>query len=470
MAVQLLAMARNVCLIVLDCVRKDYFDAYAPRLQELADVSFDTAVAASSWSVPSHASLFTGELASQHGIHAEHIDFSALSPEETFLDDLPDHRTIATSTNLFAGPTFGFDHLFDEFPNVSRHGVVPGGVNIEQFHRTAAGTGARQYLDFLRYAVAEDALVPSLVNGLTARVNSRIEELPVPRVTDYGARAIVRGTNKWLQSDDEPFFFFANFMEAHSPYHACLLYDNDICRVPLTWRDPLDSWEMATGAGATDDPDAVDARRRIYAGSVDYLDRVVSRFIERLVARTDNPTTVVVTADHGENLSTDAEDGQWGHFGMSHPLLHVPLVVVNPPSSYTPETSRPISHLDLGAHVVSIVRDSPLPPSRDRIPAERIGLGVVDEEDVDDYAYWDRARRCVYEAGERFEWDSLGNTARYRITGPSTETRQATGEDVPPEYTALFERSLGEYKNQYREGTPEVSASTEAQLRELGYL
>jgi len=49
---------RNVVVICLDTVRKDYFDRYAPRLQDRADVIYDQCRAVSSWSVPSHASMF----------------------------------------------------------------------------------------------------------------------------------------------------------------------------------------------------------------------------------------------------------------------------------------------------------------------------------------------------------------------------------------------------------------------------
>lgn len=80
--------SRNVVLIVLDTVRKDFFDDYAPRLQEKADNSFDRCYAPSSWTIPSHASMLTGDLPHQHGVHTYNKGFGGIDFDSTFLSDL----------------------------------------------------------------------------------------------------------------------------------------------------------------------------------------------------------------------------------------------------------------------------------------------------------------------------------------------------------------------------------------------
>ncbi len=65
----------HVVLITLDTTRRDRLGFYgysrktSPRLDELAarSVVYDRAVAASSWTLPSHASIFTGKFPSSHG-------------------------------------------------------------------------------------------------------------------------------------------------------------------------------------------------------------------------------------------------------------------------------------------------------------------------------------------------------------------------------------------------------------------
>ena len=106
-------------------MRKDYFDRFAPRLVASADSRFEDCRAASGWSVPSHASLLSGSLPSTHGIHAFTPRFNALDTTETFLDDLPDHRSVGVSANVYASSAFGFDTLFSEFVDVCATNGIP---------------------------------------------------------------------------------------------------------------------------------------------------------------------------------------------------------------------------------------------------------------------------------------------------------------------------------------------------------
>jgi predicted AlkP superfamily pyrophosphatase or phosphodiesterase len=77
-------MPRNVILLVLDTVRKDYFDEYASQIQSLSDVSFSQCRTASSCSVPSHASILTGELPHEHGQHSTNVDYTQILQRTRF--------------------------------------------------------------------------------------------------------------------------------------------------------------------------------------------------------------------------------------------------------------------------------------------------------------------------------------------------------------------------------------------------
>jgi arylsulfatase A-like enzyme len=65
----------DVVLITLDTTRADHMSAYGyprettPHLDPLAEdaVRFDAAYAVTSWTLPSHASIFTGKFPSAHG-------------------------------------------------------------------------------------------------------------------------------------------------------------------------------------------------------------------------------------------------------------------------------------------------------------------------------------------------------------------------------------------------------------------
>ena len=68
----------DVLIIVLDTVRADMMSTYghkhptSPQLDAIADagVTFEDVTAPSSWTWPSHASLFTGKAPWEHGAHA----------------------------------------------------------------------------------------------------------------------------------------------------------------------------------------------------------------------------------------------------------------------------------------------------------------------------------------------------------------------------------------------------------------
>jgi len=148
---------RNVVLLVLDTVRKDVFDERASRLRKRPGVSFERAYAPSSWTVPSHASMFTGKLAHEHGVHAHDIDYTKIDLKDTFLDAL-EHQTIGVSTNSFLSPQFGFDRLFDEFTSLQgNEELLPGGIDSAEFMDTTDAAGIARYLAYLKAAAAKSA-------------------------------------------------------------------------------------------------------------------------------------------------------------------------------------------------------------------------------------------------------------------------------------------------------------------------
>src|SRR3989344_3099616 len=71
-----MATKPNILLIVMDAVRADSLSCYGyrkkttPNIDKLAEhgVLFENAFSASGWTPPSHASFFTGNYPSRHGV------------------------------------------------------------------------------------------------------------------------------------------------------------------------------------------------------------------------------------------------------------------------------------------------------------------------------------------------------------------------------------------------------------------
>ncbi|MGH9322566.1 MAG: sulfatase [Vicinamibacteria bacterium] len=181
----------NVVIITLDTTRRDrlgfhgYVRETSPSLDDLAAQSlvFDRAIAASSWTLPSHASIFTGKFPASHGARYDtegplrltqaisgpeewsHYRASGLSPEET------------TLAELLEGSGY-------------RTGAIVGGPWMKRVF--GLDPGFQMYDD--------DAI--SDVNGRLAS-----------EVTTTALRFLEEG-------GEAPFFLFLNYFDPHGPYEA----------------------------------------------------------------------------------------------------------------------------------------------------------------------------------------------------------------------------------------------------------
>lgn len=461
-------MTRNVVVLCLDTVREDFCRTFAPRLRERADVTFTNCRAASAWSTPSHASMLTGRLPTDHGVHVHAPDFRRLEGE-TVLDDLQ-HRSIGISANVYAGPAYGFDALFDEFVPVSRYRRYPDGLDPVAFVDDHADEGLRTFLALARQVASHDRPLRSLANVGLHRANDLVRHGPLggPELFDDGASIVER--EALSRVGDEPFVLFANVMDAHEPHRTVRAYDNDAHSVPDDWSsEGLDNADVIHDPGAH--REAIRNYRTLYAASIDYLDRWTVDLIDGLREATDRETTVVVTADHGENLSYPAEDGLFGHLGsLSEALLHVPLLLVNPPEGYPAEVDSYVSHLDLPELVAGLARGEAPDVTRERVAAEVVGLTPSNEGLEGDP--WDRLRRCVYEADRKWTWDSAGDRAGYELDPDRPCWQHERDVDDLPDWACdPFDDGATEAERAARAGARDrsIDEATRDRLSRLGY-
>lgn len=461
-------MARNVVLLCLDTVRYDYFERYADDLQVLADHSFEECRTASTWSVPSHASMFTEVLPHQHGFHSATPAFDELARDKTFLSELDGFRSVGVSANPYTSPIFGFDGLFDEFHHVESSMPYPEGLSPAKFwHECSAGDWTR-YLKFLKACVRHDQPVKSLANGVTSQTEKLFQRLPVSKPFDDGCKRILSRTRHILDEAENPTFVFVNIMDAHSPLMNVRGYDQTLIGSRHRNRSPeIDALTMNLDETWDDHADEIDAYRDLYAAAVEYTTRQVAAFCERV----PNDTAVVVTSDHGEQLDDNSGDRRFGHVtpDVTESLLHVPLVVVN--GDLSVDESDPMSHLDLGNLVTSLATGTTFETSQP-LAAEVAGLGVAHQPtDRDDFEYWSRVSRCSYLDGvaTKYVWDSLDSAYRYERVGSEYVLKQEGGPDiVPARASAPFDVDIKDVRAD--EHTADIDAAVESQLEELGYL
>lgn len=291
------ADAPNVLLLILDTVRDrnlglyGYDRATTPELTSFArgGVTFERAVAPSSWTLPTHATLFTGTWPWEH-----EADWAR------GLDELD--------------PT-----LAEAF---SDRGYVTGGFVGNLYYasqRTGLDRGFLHYDDRPRWT--ERMVEQSwLAGAIVRRINRLRGEYDL--LARRTAAELNDATLSWIdRRADRPFFVFINYYDAHGPYLPPVSTDRF---------GPIDE----RGWLADGEPPSAEAAARLlpgYDASIHYLDARIGELLDALEERgaLDN-TIVVVTSDHGEEFF---EHGLLDHGNSLYlQALGVPLVVRYPPA------------------------------------------------------------------------------------------------------------------------------------------
>lgn len=469
----------NLVLICFDSVRKDIFDKVATSLVGLSDIKYEQCRAASSWSVPSHASMFTGQLPHEHGVHTHNLDFTRLTVEDFLTARLKGYTSINVTANVWLTNQFGFGQFFDKKVNISPQQYFDKGLNTKKFETEIDQTGLSKYLRFIHAAIEHEYPLHSLCNGLFNKAIGYFRHAPVPTPFDDGAKRVVNASLDQIESVTEPFFLFQNFMDAHGPAHHVLAYDRSLYDVPLSWTSQkLDFWEvMMEGDENVHNPN-IDNYRELYRAAVDYLDRLTVEFIETVQEQTNRKTVFVITSDHGENLAYSSDDGLFQHSStLSEGVLHVPLYVINPPETSGLTIDGFVSHLQLPELLTGIARGTLPDIRRKRIAAELIGGTLRIRQMAEKHGeldYWDRMQRCAFENGRKFHWDSLGNSRTLKLDQNRPSWQKEIDEDIKvPEWArALFDIEIATYQNSIDKDRDlnGFDANVRERLSDLGYL
>jgi arylsulfatase A-like enzyme len=467
---------RNVVLVCLDAVRKDVFDEYARRLRDQAGIEYTQARAVSGWSVPSHASMFTGTLPHEHGIHTFNRDFSGLTREETFLGGLPGHEALGASANVYASDAFGFDRMFDAYRSVSPDRRFPEGLDAERWGQEADETGLARYLAYLRSAVGHEHPLSSVANGVLVEIDGWLADATFEKPLDDGANIVAREARQLVSEAAEPFVLFTNFMDVHGPLTPVRAYDSSLYDAPPSWSSRAFDGRAVEHGKIDGIREEIEHHRDLFAAATEYLDRVVDDLVDWLHANTSEETTVVVTADHGENLGYEADRRLFAHrSGLTEGLLHVPLLVLNPPEEIDGLVDDYVSHLRLGELVAGVATGTVPDVTDDVIPAERIGFNIPVNPNATPLRDEDRAIRVAYEGESKYQWDSLGNRRCYRLDWgrPSWQQLDAEDVDISGYESTLFGIPIEEYRQQAETSSADRTASVddniEQRLADLGY-
>lgn len=500
-------MPPNVCYLVLDCLRTDAITPEtAPTLHELTNKhrSYEACVPPANWSLPSHASIFTGDWPHEHGVYHRGHSLEELPLIEGLADQ--GYRTIGLTSNIYFSGGQGFDEGFDEFYE-TRRPLNPVGLNpfsAVRDRQPPDGPDARTYLTVLGDALRHDRPAASLSNYLRAvgieldrRYDLR-ERTPGLDGDDYGflTRASAR-TGERLNSvferhasADRPFFSFANLMDTHYPYQPPQTYfqaetegEYDLEDLRAIDPDISVSWTFLNEYFADRlDESALELVRAAYRAEVRSVDDRVRQLLDALERHgIREETLVVITSDHGEVLGETDLRGErsMGHLdSLSEHLRTVPLILAHPEIGAA-TVEQPVSLLSLTDRLEAdvsafIEKNGTLDRPDDTIYFE-LPANPFHESSYDDYQHipdWYVEREALTHSvlGIRDDWCVLADSAGERAAWQAGAERSAT--DSPGGLLEDSEAAVAAFPGEDVGGAEQesLSESRAEQLEDLGYL
>ena len=266
----------NIILITMDTTRVDRLSCYGygrpttPNLDVLAtdSVVYSRAYAPSSWTLPSHASLFTGKFTTSHGMRR--------------------HTEGTLSLDLALGGT-------GDYSNDRMRGMAPDEVTLAMLLKDAGyRTGAVVAGPWMKKVFGWD-------RGFDVYDDREITDYENPRVARQVTVSAVDLIEQWR---DREFFLFLNYFDPHDPY----------------W--PPEGYASAFLPAESE----LDA---LYDAEILYMDHYIGELFRKLQDHgLYDDAWIIVTADHGELLG---EHGETGHaVGLYEEEIHIPFIVKFP--------------------------------------------------------------------------------------------------------------------------------------------
>ena len=266
-----------ILLVTVDTLRWDKAQGME-SVQRIASGGgyWPRAMATSSWTLPSLASLMTGLPPSEHGAGASGLGYQSVNAEIPLLaEELRDqgYATAAFGANPFASSSTGLERGFDDFFHVNElaaHRLTFGGRPVHANNYWAG-------------------------EGLVDRAIAHLQDAPE------------QGTFVWV-----------HLLDVHLPHrHA-------------PQESSVSGWRRSDylNAGIVSPQHRADTIAG-YQAEVDYVDQQVLRLLDALAERgLEQEAVILLTADHGEEL--------WDHGGFEHGHSHagevidVPLALRHP--------------------------------------------------------------------------------------------------------------------------------------------
>ena len=337
----------NVIILIADCLRQaSATRRNLPFITSNSDLQFTRCYSPSTWTLPSHVSLFTGTTPNHHQVtrrtkYSEQGD--TIDPAQVSLPTKAKQNGYTTA-------------LFSENPHFSRRVGFDQNVDFVDdwinFKRWASNFSAVNYISPTSPSLREIPTVVKKIAGSNRPVTNlgntvfgawQYASDSEPKFPHQGMR-ILDHLELYVSSTDGPKLVTANLMDTHNPHYSppergvealnesfdaeqleslVAASDNRFYmftedqRLPTDARDGFSSWE-----------DVFRMRRSVYNTQIRYFDHLVKAWANTVSNSVLDNSLVIVTGDHGQLFG---EEGRAGHHTSLHPHgVNVPLFVSLP--------------------------------------------------------------------------------------------------------------------------------------------
>ena len=288
----------SVVLISIDTLRANHMGCYgyerdtSPEMDRLAEsgILFRNVVAQSTWTLPSHVSLFSSLYPTTHGVTTEKVGLRKDIEMLPQLFQKANYRTEGVVSSPYVGARYGFDRGFDDF------GMLPKPI-------------------------------PENSKRITAEAVKRLQS---------------------LSSAGKPFFLFLHYLGPHTPYDPPAPFDSMYdpgYQGKIDGTGPTIYRHMSAESKLSEE----DLRHIIalYDGEIAHIDGFIRKLYDEILRlKLERKVLFIVLSDHGEEFK---DHGSMDHGrSLYEEVLQVPLFMVCPgllPAGKTVETQ--VQLLDL---------------------------------------------------------------------------------------------------------------------------
>jgi len=312
----------NYLIIISDCTRPDKLSCYGyqrrttPNIDRIAQegVIFENAITQGVWTLPAHATLFTGLYPSEHGLLSatETLKIRLNSKISVIPEQLRQcgYITAGISNNPWVGQLSGLDRGFDLF--MESDGSIKCDIQIQ----------------------IQVPPIVSVINKIQSSIGTFSSKLLIPYLvkrsifTEFSVN-IAKKIINYAEKNNKNFFIFMNLMDTHQPYYPPRKFFKDVVGTSKYIFSVYANYKIRRFYKGKEVGEVTKILNDYYDASLRYQDHQLGNLFAYMRKKNIlDKTMIIFTADHGKNLGEYDVNDQLSF--LKDGILKIPFIVRYP--------------------------------------------------------------------------------------------------------------------------------------------